>query len=155
MKIFDHTPSLTSTLKEDVLILGFSAIVNSQAAVTTTKTFNEFVDGVIELIKNLSSGCSRIDIVCDSYFDNSLKSHTHEARGCGQFFSFTETTNIPKDLQGNFLRHNRNKVALNSFLTGKLLTHDFGRAIVLISVNSKVKCNSIDISEEVLDIGRT
>ena len=72
LKIFDPTPSLTSTLKKDALILGFSAIVNSQAAVTTAKTFNEFADEVIEFVKNLSSGCSRIDIVCDSYFDNSL-----------------------------------------------------------------------------------
>ena len=68
-------------------------------------------------------------IVCDSYFSNSLKSHTREARGCGQFFPFTETTNIPKDFQGNFLRQNRNNVALNSFLTVKLLTHDFDGAI--------------------------
>ena len=130
-------------------------IVNSQAAVTTAKTFNEFADEVIEFVKNLSSGCSHIDIVCDSYFDNSLKSHTREARGCGQFFPFTEATNIPKDFQGNFLRHNRNKVALKSFLTGKMLTHDFGGAIVFIFVNSEVKCNSTDVSKEVLHIGRT
>ena len=109
---------------------------------------------VIEFVKNLSSGCSHIDLVCDSYFDNSLKSNTREDCGCGQFFPFTEATNIPKDFQGNFLRHNR-KVPLNSFLTGKLLTHDFGRVIVFISVNSGVKCNSTDVSEEGLHIGRT
>ena len=135
--------------------MDFSAIVNSQSAVTTAKTFNEFADGIIEIVEYLSSGCSCIDIVCDSYFDNSLKSHTREARGCGQFFPFTEATNIPKDFQGNFLRHNRNKVALNSFLTSKLLTHDFGGAIVFISVNSEVKCNSTEVNEEVLHIGRT
>ena len=155
LKIVDPTPSLTSPLKKDALILDFSAIVNSQATVTTAKTFNEFADEVIEFVKNLSSGCSHIDVVCDSYFDNSLKSHTREDCGCGQFFPFTEATNIPKDFQGNFLRHNRNKVPLNSFLTGKLLTHDFGRVIVFISVNSGVKCNSTDVSEEVLHIGRT
>ena len=155
LKIFDPTPSHTSTLKKDALILDFSAIVNSRAVVTTVKTFNEFEDGIIEFVKNLSSGCSRIDIVCDSYFDNSLKSHTREARGCGQFLPYAEATNIPKDLQGNFLRHNRNNVALNSFLTEKLLTHDFGGTIVFISVNSEVKCNSTDVSEEVLHIGRT
>ena len=152
LKIFNPTMSLASTLKKDALILDFSATGNSQAAVTTAVTT---ADGIIEFVKKLSSGCSRIDIVCDSYFDNSLKSHTREARGCGQFFPFTEATNIPKDFQGNFLRHNRNKVDLNSFLTGKLLTHDFGRAIVFISVNSEVKCNSTDVSEEVLHIGRT
>ena len=155
LKIFDPTPSLTSTLKKDALILDFSAIVNSQAAVTTAKTLNEFADIVIKFVKNLSSGCSHIDIVCDSYFDNSLKSHTCEARGCGQFLPFTEATNIPKDFQGHFLKHNRNKVALNSFLTGKLLTHRFGQAIVFISVDSEIKCNSTHVSEEVLHIGRT
>ena len=53
-KIFDRTPSLTSTLKKDALILNFSAIVNSQAAVTTAKAFNEFADGIIAFVKNLS-----------------------------------------------------------------------------------------------------
>ena len=102
LKIFDPTPSLTSTLKKDALILDFSAIVNSQADVTTVNTFNEFADGIIKFVKNLSSGYSRIHAVWDSYFDNSLKSHTREARSCGQFFPFTEATNIPKDFQGNF-----------------------------------------------------
>ena len=106
LKIFDPTPSLTSTPKKDALILDFSAIVNSQAAITTAKAFSEFADGIINFVENLSSGCSPIDILCDSYFDNSLKSHTCEARGCGQFFPFKEATNIPNDFQANFLRRN-------------------------------------------------
>ena len=57
--------------------------------------------------------------------------------------------------KSSFLRHNKSKVVLNSFLTDKLLTYDFGGAIVLISVNSEVKCNSTDVSEEVLHIGGT
>ena len=126
--------------------------INSQAAVTTAKTFNEFADGTLQ---NMYFGCSRTDIVCDSYFDNSLKSHTREARGCGQFFPLTEATDIPKDFQGNFLMHNRTKVTLNSFLAGNLLTHGFGGAIVFNSVNSEVKCDSTDFSEEDLNIGRT
>ena len=55
---------------------------------------------------------------------------------------------MPKDFQGNILRHTRNKVALNTFLSSKLLTHDFGGAIVFISVKKEVKCNSTDVSEE-------
>ena len=47
-----------------------------------------------------------------------------------------------------------NKVVLNSFLAGKLLTHDIGGAIVFISVNSEVKCKSNDVSEEDLHIQR-
>ena len=42
LKIFDPTPSLTSNVKKDYLILHFSEIVNYQTAVTTAKTFNEF-----------------------------------------------------------------------------------------------------------------
>ena len=132
--------------------MDLSAIVNSQVAFTTAKIFNEFADGIIEFVKNLPSGCSRI---CQEPAICPLKSHTCEAHGCGQFFPFTEATNIPKDFQGNFLRHNRNKVALNSFPTGKLLTHDFGGSILFISVNSEIKCNSTDVSEEVLHIGHT
>ena len=102
LKIIHPTPSLTSTLKIDALILDFSAIVNSQAAVTTAKTYNEFADGIIAFVKNSSSECSRVDIACDSYFDNSLKSHTREARGCRQFVPFAVASYIPKDFQCNF-----------------------------------------------------
>ena len=122
--------------------------MNSQAVVTTAKPFNKFSDGIIKFVHILSSGYSHTDTVCHSYFDNSLKLHTLETRGCGQFFPFTEATNMPKDFQSNFLRHKRNKVTLNLILVGKLLTHDFVGAFVFISMNSKVKCNSIDVSEE-------
>ena len=54
---------------------------------------------------------------------------------------------MPKDFQGNFLRYKR-KVALNSFLAGKLSAHDFVGATVFISLNSEVKCNSTVVSEE-------
>ena len=116
LKIFNATPYLISTIKKDALTLDFSEIVNSQPGVTTAKTFNKFVNGIIKLLHNPSSGCSCIYIVSDSYFDNSLKSHTLEAGGCGQFFPITEVTSMPKDFQDNFLRHKRNKVGLKSFL---------------------------------------
>ena len=35
------------------------------------------------------------------------------------------------------------------------MTHDFGSAIVFISVNSEVKCNCTDVNEEIFHIGRT
>ena len=155
LKIFDPTSSLTLSLKKDTLILDFSAIVNSQATVTTAKTFNEISDGMNKFVQDLSCGFSRIDTVSDSYFDNSLKSHRREACTCGQFFLFTEATSIPKDFQNNFTKHNRNKVALNSFLAGKVLTHDFGGVIVSLSMNREIKCNSTEVSDEDVHIGRT
>ena len=145
--ISDRTPSFTSTLKKDALILDFSAITKYEGAASIAITFNKFTDA-IKSAQNLSSGCSRIDIVCDSYFDISLKSHTREDGGCKHFFPFTEATKTPKDFQGKFLRRSRNEVALNSFLEGKLLAHDFGEAILFISVKSKVHCNSTDVNED-------
>ena len=44
LKILNPTQSVTSALKKGALIFDFSAIVNSQTAVTTVKTFNEFAD---------------------------------------------------------------------------------------------------------------
>ena len=82
-----------------------------------------------------------------------MKSHTLGACGCGQFFPFTEATNIPNNFQSNFLRRNRNKVALNSFLINKLLTYHFDGPIVFIL--GTMKCNSINVSEVVLHIGCT
>ena len=109
LKIFDPTLYLASTTKKDTLILDFSEILSSQAAVTIAKTFNKFADGSVKFVQNLS----RIDIVCDSYFDKSLKSDTLAAGACGKFFPVTtEATNISKDFQGNFLRHKRNKRTL-------------------------------------------
>ena len=55
---------------------------------------------------------------------------------------------MPKDFQDNFIRYKRNKLALSSFLAGKLLKHDFGGVIVFIFVNSEVKCYSTYVSEK-------
>ena len=84
--------------------------MNSQETGTKGKTL-QIADWRLIYAQNLSCGCSCIDIVCDSYFNNSLKSHTPEARGCGQRLPFVETTNIQKYFQDNFLRHNRNSRA--------------------------------------------
>ena len=93
LKTFDPTPSFTPSLKKDAPILDFSVIVNSQAAVITVKTFNEFADGIIKFVQNLFSGCSPIDTVCDSYF---LKSHTRQTRRCGKFFSIYRSNQYTK-----------------------------------------------------------
>ena len=49
LKIFNLPPSLTLVLKKDVLILDFSAIANSQAAVTTAKISSEFAGELLNL----------------------------------------------------------------------------------------------------------
>ena len=93
--------------------------------------------------------------ICNNSFYNSLKSHTRGTLGCWQLFSFKEVINIPKGFQGNCWRHNRNKVALNSFLAGKLLTHEFGGAIIFIFVNREIYYGCTDFSKEDPHIGQT
>ena len=44
---------------------------------------------------------------------------------------------------------------MSSFLAGKLSTHDFGDAVVFISVSSEVKCNPTDNNKEDVHIGHT
>ena len=56
---------------------------------------------------------------------------------------------MAKHFEAIFLKLNRNEIALNSFLACKLLTHDFGGAIVFISVDSEVKRKFTDVSKDV------
>ena len=102
LKIFDPTSFFTSALKKDALTLDFSAIVNSQVAVTTSKTFSEIADGIIKFFQNISSGYSHIEVY--------VRLIHVKLMVVDNFFPFIEATNIPKDFQGNFLRHNRIKV---------------------------------------------
>ena len=69
------------------------------------QNFNKFADAIIKFVCNLSSRCSHIGLVSDSYFDNSLKSYTLKASGCRHFFPFTEATNMAKNFYSKFLSH--------------------------------------------------
>ena len=40
------------------------------------------------------------------------------------------------------MRHDRNKINLNSFLAQNLIQHDFGETIIFVSVNNDVLCNN-------------
>ena len=127
--------SLTSARRKDALILDYS-----KAVVNNAKIFNEFIDEIIKFVQNLSSECWHIDILCDGYFNSFFKSHTQEVWGYDNFFDLQKQPIYQINFESNFLRHNRNKVALNLFLAAKLLAHGFGGAIAFISVNSEVKC---------------
>ena len=90
-------PSLTQNIKPSAAVIDLSAIVRAQAAVTSAKTFEHFSNEVLNNIKGILANCSRIDVITDGYFDTSLKAHTRDSRGVGQYFTFTPSTIIPKD----------------------------------------------------------
>ena len=87
LKIFDPTLFLTSTVWKDALILNFSARVNSGRCYHC-QNFQRICRWSYEIFPNLFSAFSRIDIVCDGYFDNSLKSHTRKLVVVDMFFIY-------------------------------------------------------------------
>ena len=131
LEIFDLTPSSLPTIQPVATVIYFSAIINYQASISRAKTFEEFSAEIINCIERISVNCSRVDIVCDSYFDNSLKAHTRDCRGAGQYFPFSATTSIPKDFVNNFLNNDRNKMELNLCLAEQSINHNFGNVFFL------------------------
>ena len=113
-------------------VIDFSEIINSQASISRAKNFEEFALEIIHFIEKISES-SRLDIVCDSYLDNSLKAHTRENRGRGQYSPFSAPTAMPIDFQKTFLQHGKNKLNLNLFLAQSLIEHDFGDTVLFVN----------------------
>ena len=100
-----------------------------------------------EIISTIRKSKARlkIDIVCDSYHKQSLKSQTRSVRGDGQKLAFDTNTPLPIDICNTFLRNNENKKNLNQFLTNEILMHISDR-IICITLNQNVWTNVADIS---------
>ena len=89
LDIYEPNPLYIQTIKHNATIIDLSAIIRSQAGVSTAETFTNFVHDVISNIKTLCPEGSQLDVVTDSYFDNSLKARTRGNRGVGQYYLFT------------------------------------------------------------------
>ena len=76
------------------IIIELSAIIQIKAS-CSANTFHEFAVIIYYHILELARDFSRIDIVCDQYFDNSLKEGTREGRGNGIRKVFTDNTKFP------------------------------------------------------------
>ena len=148
--IYDQSPSKTKTIEQDACAIDFSVVVRAQASVLSAKTFDDFYCEIIHHLVNLSAGCSRIDVVTDSYFESSLKAHTRDKRGSGQYFHFSGETLLPKDFSDNFLNNCKNKELLNRFLSERLLLHEFGDVILIVTINNEILRNISHSKESVV-----
>ena len=82
---------------------------------THSCTFEEFDRWLFDNIKKLFSGCSHVDIICDRYFNNSLKNLTKNRRGHGPKLLFFDDTPLTSTFNNFFLKNNGNKELLNLY----------------------------------------
>ena len=108
-------------------------------------TFLSFSLKVYRHIIDLGKMYDRIDVICDRYFDNSLKTQTRDGRGSGTTIPFDENSAFPKDFKENFLKNSCNKEKLNHYLASKFIEfhHDAKSFIV-------TKGNSIESNDRIL-----
>ena len=86
-------------------------------------TFADFAYKLYVHVMNIAEGYHRVDIICDRYFDESLKNQTRDDRGQGPTLSFEENDKFPSDFKNSFLKNNNNKERLNLFLADKFSEH--------------------------------
>ena len=65
LDIFENKPSLKKSINNTCVIVDFSAVIRSKAAVSKAETFLDFANDIIQYIKNLiaDSEIDRIDIL--------------------------------------------------------------------------------------------
>ena len=83
--------------------------------------FNVFAGKVYAYIIDIATGYYPFDIVCNRYFENSLKSLTRHDRGVGSLINFDGNNEFPTDFKSKFIKNPKNKENLNHFLAKEFL----------------------------------
>ena len=129
----------------DVTILDGAVVVNFLRPLAA-KMFEEYaLDVFLPYIKGRLDHVSRVDIVWDSYLENSLKSQTRSKHGKGVRRRVELSTSLPENWQ-QFLRINENKVELFSFLVSHLKNLETEKQLVTTDGQDVVCIPPQDIS---------
>jgi len=119
---------------------------------TSVSTFNEYADRVfIPYLQKQLQACLRLDVVWDTYVQDSLKESTREKRGKGMHRKVSGETKLPGNWM-DFLRDSMNKKELFAFLTSKVAEFNWpptkavyvtsGQAVVSVSSSITMQnCN--------------
>ena len=92
---------------------------------TSVATFDEYADLMfIPYLVRLLEKCSRLDIVWDTYIQNSIKASARERRGQGVRQKVVGKNKMPTNWKG-FLRDEKNKEELFKFLSIKTMAFKF------------------------------
>ena len=129
---FEQVANRTEISSSAALLIELSPMFRSD---THSGTFEEFTRRLFNNIKKMSSGYSRVDIICDRYFNNSLKNLTRNGRGHGPKLLFNDDTPLPSKFNDSFLKNNDNKERLNLYCGDKFQSYQ--------EDNSIIECNQI------------
>ena len=131
----DTLPSLPHP---DVIILDGAAVVNFLKPLVA-KTFDDYALNVfLPYVVNQLKRASRVDVVWDQYFNNSLKSQTRSKRGKGIRRRVEASSSLPSNWN-EFLRIDANKIELFAFLVKHISQMVITKEIVTTS-GSDVLC---------------
>ena len=75
---------------------------------------------------NLAEEYNRVDVICDRFFDDSLKKQIRNEMGQGPALTFEEQDKFPSDFTNYSLKNNNNKERLNLFLADRFSEHRQG-----------------------------
>ena len=103
---FEQVTNKIEISSSAALLIELSPIFRSD---THFGTFEEFTRRLFNNIKKLSSSHSGVYIICDRYFNNSLKNLTRNRRGHGPKLLFNDDTPLPSKLNDSFMKNNDNK----------------------------------------------
>ena len=96
-KRFQSCPLPVIDAQSNAIIIELSPIIFRHAE-KTISTFNDFAVLIYYKILDIGLNFQRIDIVCDRYFQDSVKEQTRSLRGVGTTLEFDDDTPMP----GNF-----------------------------------------------------
>ena len=80
-----------------------------------------FAQKIYDHIIDLGKDYDRIDVICDRYFANSLKTQARDGRGSGNLIEFNDNSLFPNDFKEHFLKNSENKEKLNMYLATKFM----------------------------------
>ena len=113
-------------------------------------TFNDFACNIYSYIIGIASVYDRVDIVCNRYFENSLKSLTRHDRGFGSLINFDGNSETPTDFKDNFMKNPKNKENVNHFLAKKFLEiHNTG-IIMVYTIDNGILTNDTTLRTDLV-----
>jgi len=123
----------------EVVVLDGAVIVNILKP-GSAKTFGEYAQDIfLPYVRSQLERSQRVDIVWDTYKDNSLKDQAHNKRGTGNRRRVEANNPVPQNW-GDFLRNTENKKELFAFLSRIVITILTEKKIIS-TLDNDVVCN--------------